>query len=320
MIPSLSTLLSGIVDYAGLFPPASLPMEQAVALYARHRRSPRRWMLARFICPAARLSEFEEAARPNLEEAAAEPWPLSLLGRTAGTGEEHAALVAEDLDRARDLRRRRGEAVRVEAWETRIPDVVSDPVSILEGMAKEAERRGLSIPAVFLEVPAGEAERLEAVATGTARFNAAGAPVKAGLKIRTGGVEAGAFPKPDQVAAFLTVARAAGVPVKATAGLHHPVRRYAPEVKARMHGFLNVFGGAALALAHDWSAAELARMLEEEDPSRFVFAGEEFSWDGRGVDVAGLRDARARVALSFGSCSFDEPVEDLEALGYDLGG
>jgi hypothetical protein len=319
LIPSLSTLLSGIVDYAGLFPPAALPMEEAVALYARHRRSPQRWMLARFICPAARLPEFEEAARPYLEEDA-ESWPLSLLGRTAGTGEEHAALLAEDLDRARDSRQRRGEAVRFEAWETGIPDVVSDPGSILEGMTKETERRGLSIPAVFLEVPAGEAERLEAVAMGTARFNAAGGPVRAGLKIRTGGVEAGAFPEPDLVAAFLTVARARGVPVKATAGLHHPVRRYAREVKATMHGFLNVFGGAALALAHDWSAAELARMLEEEDPSRFVFDGEEFSWDGRGVDVAGLRDARARLALSFGSCSFDEPVEDLEALGYDLGG
>ena len=58
---SIRTLLNGILDYAGLFPPARLGMAEAVANYARYREDDRSWMLSRFICPAGRLAEMESA-------------------------------------------------------------------------------------------------------------------------------------------------------------------------------------------------------------------------------------------------------------------
>ena len=58
-------LLQGIVDYAGLFPPTSAPMAEAVAEYARQLRSEERWMLAAFVVPVSRLAEFGEAAAPR---------------------------------------------------------------------------------------------------------------------------------------------------------------------------------------------------------------------------------------------------------------
>jgi len=79
---SARALLAGLVDYAGLFPPAALPMDEAVAEYARWRRSPEAFMLGRFVAPAARLVELGRAADVRLPEpGTGEPWRLSgLLG------------------------------------------------------------------------------------------------------------------------------------------------------------------------------------------------------------------------------------------------
>lgn len=58
----LRVLLEHLVDYAGLFPPAALPMRDAVANYERYTESPENWMLARFIAPVSRLDELESCA------------------------------------------------------------------------------------------------------------------------------------------------------------------------------------------------------------------------------------------------------------------
>ena len=58
---ALHALLDGLIDYAGLFPPAKLPMGDAVRNYAAYLRSEHEWMLGRFICPVSRLEEFRGA-------------------------------------------------------------------------------------------------------------------------------------------------------------------------------------------------------------------------------------------------------------------
>jgi hypothetical protein len=65
-------------------------------------------------------------------------------------------------------------------------------------------------------------------------------------KVRTGGLAPDAFPAPASLVAFIESARDAGVPFKATAGLHHAMRGAYPlsdEIGAQsatMHGFVNV--------------------------------------------------------------------------------
>jgi hypothetical protein len=107
------------------------------------------------------------------------------------------------------------------------------------------------------------------------------------------------------------------VAFKATAGLHHPVRApqaltYAADSpRAVTHGFLNVFLAAAFAWHGD---RDLEPVLAETDPAAFRF-DDRAHWRDRSLDAAQVRDARREFAHSFGSCSFDEPVRDLEALG-----
>jgi hypothetical protein len=60
---SVTALLANIIDYAGLFPPASLDMATTVANYASHLGSEDAWLLERLIVPAARLDVILEAGR-----------------------------------------------------------------------------------------------------------------------------------------------------------------------------------------------------------------------------------------------------------------
>ena len=121
-------------------------------------------------------------------------------------------------------------------------------------------------------------------------------------KIRMGGLTPDAIPHPDRVATFIRVCAMHAVPFKATAGLHHPIR-------ATMHGFINVFMAAAF--PHD---AE--RILVEQDPKAFRFEDDAAWWRDHAVTTEHLEAVRREFAISFGSCSFEEPIADLQELGW----
>src|ERR1700690_731561 len=53
--PALRALLTNLVDYAGLFPPAALALPAAAENYGRYLRSENAWMLGRFVVPSAQL-------------------------------------------------------------------------------------------------------------------------------------------------------------------------------------------------------------------------------------------------------------------------
>src|SRR5262249_3283632 len=108
------------------------------------------------------------------------------------------------------------------------------------------------------------------------------------------------------------------LPFKATAGLHHPIRSpyaltYAADApRAELHGFLNVFMAAAFA----WHGQRpIERILAETDAGTFRF-DEQARWRDWSLTVGQIQEARHEFAHSFGSCSFEEPVHDLEALGF----
>jgi hypothetical protein len=123
-----------------------------------------------------------------------------------------------------------------------------------------------------------------------------------------------AFPSIEQVAWAIASVRDAGVPLKCTAGLHHPIRHYNESVQTKMHGFLNVFGAGVLAEAKDLSQAQIQPILEDENPKNFTFDENDFAWKDLRVATSELAKSRLFVT-SFGSCSFDEPREDLRKLG-----
>ncbi|MGH9658246.1 MAG: hypothetical protein ACRD96_06860, partial [Bryobacteraceae bacterium] len=124
-------------------------------------------------------------------------------------------------------------------------------------------------------------------------------PIPDRAKIRLGGERVAPA---ELLARFLVDAR---VPFKATAGLHRAIR------SAGGHGFLNVLVAAALA---DRGVEVVTAALEEDSPAAFRFDSTVVAWREHALGEADIAAMRRRL-ISFGSCSFDEPVEDLRALG-----
>jgi hypothetical protein len=138
-------------------------------------------------------------------------------------------------------------------------------------------------------------------------------------KVRTGGVTPDAIPPVDRVAGFLARCAAMRVAFKATAGLHHPIRcvralTYEPNaLQARMHGFVNVF--IAAALAHQGvSEITLAAVIDSDKVADFHFDDFVARWRDSVLTTDQIRRAREQFAISFRSCSFEEPLEDLRNL------
>ncbi|GAB4432227.1 MAG: hypothetical protein OHK0015_19510 [Chloroflexi bacterium OHK40] len=310
MPASLRALLEQLIDYAGLFPPASLPLEPALRNYAAYRGGPDAWMLGRFLCPASRLAELDPLV-PLF--AAGPPLALTVIARRAPAIAAAPGDLSADLARLHALRARHGPVVAAEVLELPLPP--GPPGAILATATELARAAGLRLfcePAVHPAEPGWE-EAVHATVAALAAHNACGGP-PAGLKLRAGGVTADAFPSPDQLAAALVAARDAGLALKCTAGLHHPFRQYRAEVATPMHGFVNVFVAGILAHLHGLQAAEVAAILADEDPGSFRFADDGLAWRELVAPTAEVARLRAEALIGYGSCSFDEPRDDLRAL------
>jgi len=281
-----------VVDYAGLFPPASLEMTAAVTEYADHRNGPDAWALGRFVLPAARLDEFEKSAESEMPREGWKSWALSAL---LGTDLE------QDIDRIEAFNERhrdvRHGAVHVDTVElkTHTPRDVSRASELLDRRFD-----------TYMEIPIADdpAELVDAIADTTAK-----------AKMRTGGVTADAIPASAHVVRFIERCVVHDVGFKATAGLHHPWRAeypltYASDApRATMFGFLNVL--LATAAVHAGRASEsAAALLDERDPTAVRFVDGGIVW--RDVTIPADAIVRARESMaSFGSCSFEEPMTGL---------
>lgn len=290
----MRTVFQGIVDYAGLFPPASLGMEQAVQHYDEYRKSPDRQMLARFVVAASRLDELGEAIdRLEIAVDPGEPWRLSaVLG----------AILPEEMERISAFRAR---------WDRR--GVLVDSIEHRVTTAGQIQVVGEMIPADylrFLEVPPEGPYGQLVKAIGS---------IGAHGKIRTGGTTPELFPAPEELTQLLIASVSQGVPFKATAGLHHPFRGAFPLTYAAdaahfvMYGFVNVLLATA-ELSRGGEGETAQQILEEDDPSVFEISPEAIAWRDTRYSSAELESVRQRLFLGFGSCSFREPVDELRAL------
>jgi hypothetical protein len=299
---SLRALLAQAIDYAGLFPPANLELESALRNYAEYVRHPDAWMLGPFILPVA---EFDAAARSLSQFDPAHPLRISALGpRTDDANAFHQSLSAA-VDSIAAFRAAGGPTVSIEQFEMPLPAELD-----AEDLKTIRSSLGASQFKTFWEAKPNAAERVIAL---IAENNGTAAGPKLGFKLRTGGITAEAFPSPAELATVLAAAGNHLVPIKFTAGLHHPVRLFHESVETRMHGFLNVLGAGILALEHNWNEREITQMLEDEEPGSFAFTDDYFCW--RECEIAPDRiRAHRDLVTSLGSCSFDEPRDDLRAL------
>ena len=302
-------LLAGVVDYAGTYPPAALDLRTATQNYARYRSEPAAWMLGRLVLPADKLDDFEIAAAGLLPGPTAAPWQITVVGSWDLLGDVKRV---EAFNARHDRGSQRGRAV-VECIEHRI------------GKAADVRRIDETVPVPIrsvYEVPLGPA------LGGILRFVR---QVDGVAKVRTGGPTAEAVPPVGALAEFFVACAREKVPVKATAGLHHALRGEHPlgcggaGGRAVQHGFLNVLVASAVArIRHDAGAPQkdllmlVETILDERDPASFVVDDRGVQWWDNRLSLAELQRARRDGFEGFGSCSFEEPVAELSAIGVPV--
>ncbi len=291
---SVKILLSEIIDYAGLFPPSKLSIPEAVINYATYKNSNYNWMLGRFICPVGRLDEFTKSAKDFFSRDVNSAWKLSVLA--SGNIHETIRLIEEfNIKNA--------------------PGAVCDTLEIKAATPEEIEKIVEAVPENFtnyFEVPLdlSLAETISTLAINKQRG-----------KIRTGGITPDLFPKTFEIIRFMRTCLAANIPFKATAGLHHPIRCFSPLTyepnapKGKMHGFLNLFLATGFA-RKGYKPEVLEQILEEEFEEVFEFDDNGAYWQKEHfLSNAELKILRKSNINSFGSCSFDEPIQDLQKIG-----
>lgn len=318
---ALEALLSHIVDYAGIFPPANLRLDEAWRNHLRYRNEPEAWLLGRFICPAARLAELGvcTVSDKNVRPKDAAPIALCVLGRGGQSAQEYFTNVKIDLADIGRLHEMHPGQFAADVYEVRLPAKAFAPVKSNQIASLIATTLFLlqssSEPRLtpFFEAPHNDRESLLALiqAVHDDRHNR-----PTGFKLRTGGVEASAFPATDLVALAVAACRAAEIPFKATAGLHQPLCHFDPALGVKIHGFVNLFAAGCFAWKQALDQTQLRAILEEEDAKQFRLDEGGLHWRELDATPDDITAARHELVLSFGSCSFDEPRQYLQELGW----
>ncbi|MDQ0341023.1 hypothetical protein J2S00_003867 [Caldalkalibacillus uzonensis] len=308
---SVVPFLKRLIDYAGLFPPASLTLDQAIKNYKEYSIGTDAWMLGPFVMPASKIDQLD----PYVELFSTDtPLNISALGSKSDHPHKFNEVLLQDLAKLESFSSRHGERVKMRVFEAPLP-IVTPLEEILDILSEETAKRGLD---TFCEalVPLRNNDWEQQITYALDQIYKHNSQLKPalGFKFRTGGVTAELFPTPRQLAAVLVGCRDRGMAMKFTAGLHHPVRMYREEVSTRMHGFLNIFTAGMLAYKYNLDIRVTEEILKDENPSHFTFTNEGLSWQDKMISVSEISELRNKFLCSYGSCSFDEPREDLRAL------
>ncbi len=277
------SILFGLFDYAGLFPPASLTFDQAIQEY-EDLDGLESDMTSGFLISAGEARQQAGVLRDSglLLQVVARPW----------SGPE---AWKEDLSIAMELS---AETIQIAA--------PAEALGALARAQRQIEQAGAEL---YLECAWGS-KQADLMAEAAEKIE------YIGFKARCGGAAPADFPSTHDLARFIVEAISLEAPAKFTAGLHEPLRHHDPILGAHRHGFLNVAGAWALAAAHALSAREVEEILLI-DSADAISLTDDLLRMGR-FSLSSDDEAESDALDLFGgigSCSIAEPAAGLRRLG-----
>ncbi len=299
-------LLKNLIDYAGLFPPARLPLDRVLRNFADYQACEQHWMLGTLILRPDDLSRLGKLGR-DLMARAESPWRIACV--LPGGDESQLRADLSEIQR-----------FNASYSQGPLPRAGIDTVELRIQSTSEMLRAANILPVnmrVYFEMGYEQAAQLIPVIAEADRSNLH-------AKFRTGGISADLIPMDEEVIDAISRCADGRVRFKATAGLHHPVRGAHPltyEQNAEssvMHGFLNVLAATAILMADPENKDEACRALRDRDANSFRVAEDGWYWRQRKFSLKDTVHLRTHGMVSFGSCSFVEPVEDLQNLDFDV--
>jgi hypothetical protein len=273
---SADTLFRGVLDYAGMFPPASLSMREAVATYTRYRTGADAWLVGAFVISADRLDELDPGIGPvSVVLSAASAADVERLLRAGGRG--IAALEFRPVA-----------PHQIGALAAAVPDAVE---------------------AYFEVSPAADMDRrLDAVAA-----CGRSAKLRTGGVTPDAFPSASAVYRFLRACADRRVSAKATAGLHHALTGRHPLTYEATSRSAPMFGFLNVCAAAAM-VQTGIREEDVLSVLGESSHAAFRFDEAGMSWRGHGLSIRDLAETRRILFRSFGTCSLSEPIDDLKRM------
>lgn len=296
---TLALLTDRLFDYAGMFPPAALPFEEALRKSAGFPDTLRRPEIrnADMVLTPDTLPRLTPEAMEAAGWAPDRPCTVCLVGVPA-------ADLGAQADAALSWNQARTDgpfAARIVSVETTVGDDLRDPAPVRDALA--AAQASLGDITLCVEPRWPDA----AWAQGQDRVLALLDDLPgAGLKVRCAGPTALSH---ATLGKLLPEVVRRGLRLKATQGLHHPFA--GDERHGNGHGFLNLAVG--LRMARVLGADTLTELLADPEPASFVF-GDGLRWREHCLLAQRVHDEVRRVPFQIGSCSLDEPDADLAAI------
>lgn len=312
--PSLASFMHGLIDYAGLFPPAKLNLHDTLKNMLRGQKFTESWMISSLVLPVNQLDNLI-VTLIDLGEADAF-FPISFVASRAESEKDFFDTLNTDIKRIKEFFELHP-SFSVKAFEIALPTSICHSGNTGDLSLFVKDTASILIEAKlnpFIEVAAGEnwISAMHTTVSAISELNE-GSSDKASFKIRCGGIKPQMMPPSENIAHTILYCKEKNISLKATAGLHHPIKHFNDELGGIMHGFINVFGSAILTKVNDISFETLVKMLNDESENSFIFSGNTLSWKNFSVNSEEIKNYRSFIT-SYGSCSFDEPIEDLQTL------
>ncbi|MFZ1320873.1 MAG: hypothetical protein WAT71_04895 [Ignavibacteria bacterium] len=316
---SISLFTDSLIDYAGLFPPAKLDLKTSFNNFVFYQSNKYSSMLSKFICPVKLLPELNELNIIKTE--ISNPVEISLILSGGENLDDFKNSLNYELKLRSNFIRDTKINCRVNNFEYKIPDEIiinknDKEISELFKFIsiKTSGHDPDNILSFFAEsnLLGNWKKNIEFTADAIEQHNETYGDT--GFKLRTGGITKTAFPSSEQIAFAIGYCLKRNLEMKFTAGLHHPLRHFDSSLDTMMHGFINVFAAGIIAKRHNISEHEMIKLLEDESAENFKFSESGLNWNGYEIENEDIHFARSTFVRSYGSCSFDEPVDDLRNL------
>lgn len=276
-MPRQGILFRRLFDNAATFPPGNAAMPDAVESHLGWLSTAAGDFVGPFVCASPRWAEFVEA----LAAAAASGVSVSVTVPSGVAAVEAAVAAATDEPRA-----------TLVSVEVPVPDqaCLADAVELLDAVLPD-DVTG------FVELPWSAVDHAACSLLAASRHH---------LKIRTGGASVESFPAEEVLATMIGRTVEHRVPFKLTGGLHNALRHRDAISGFEHHGFLNVIAATASAMDdEDVSTVQVLLATRDADQVTDLM---------RRLPTETARKVRGQF-VSFGTCSIDEPLQDIKNLG-----
>lgn len=318
-VPSVQAFAGNLIDYAGLLPPVSLPMEKAFDNYMSYREGEYKWMLSSFVCPIEILPKLTNLLNDKYKDE--DGVKITVLGREGNTEKEFVSKLTEDIVHWKDFAESyKGKVITdslicklpVEVIKTHDVKTLSSIILLISKLVSDNIPNSVKI---FLEgVMTNKWKRnvkivIDAIKTHNLTFN------DMNYALRIGDASASEIPEPKQIVFIIRECLKREIVMKITGGMQYPVRQFSESLQTKLHGFMNVFGSGIIAMRHNISNRGLVELLRNEKADKFTFTDECFSWHEWEINIKDIEYARKYLMTSMISCYFVEAVEGLKAKG-----